>query len=484
MSDDINEGATRLAALRAYDVLDTPPEPQFDDIVRLAQTLCATPIALMSLVAADRQWFKARIGLEAHETPLDQSVCIHALKERDLLVIPDLTQDERTRINTLVTGGPRLRFYAGAVLRTPEGQALGALCVIDTKPRPGGLTADQKQSLLALARQTMLLLQYRRALSHRIEAVESAQRAGGVGIFEIDIASGTLLPSSEFCHLFGLPARQTFAATEIERLVLPEDRDAISSRLTRASGTAPLDTQYRIRRPSDGKVRWIGRRGAFEHDATGRPTRLRGVVQDITQRKHLEARQQMLSQELSHRMKNALALVNAIATQTLHHVADQAALEAFSRRIMALGKAQEVLLAQSMTGAPIRSAIEGVVGLLVDPRQVVLKGPEIDINARSVLSFSLLIHELATNATKYGALSKEGGRVVVDWRIEDTVKEAELVLAWREEGGPAASPPERRGFGSRLIQSGLAGTGHVDIRYESAGLQAEFRAPLAFLTHS
>src|SRR6185437_11303376 len=133
-----NEETARLDALLAHDVLDTPPEPQFDDVVRLAKTVCATPIALMSLVAADRQWFKAKTGLEARETPLDQSVCVHAIKEQELLVIPDLTQDARTRANPLVTGGPRLRFYAGAVLRTPEGQALGALCVIDDKPRPAG----------------------------------------------------------------------------------------------------------------------------------------------------------------------------------------------------------------------------------------------------------------------------------------------------------------------------------------------------------
>lgn len=490
------EETARLDTLLAYDVLDTPPEPQFDDVVRLAQTVCATPIALVSLVAADRQWFKAKLGLEARETPIDRSVCVHAIKERELLVIPDLTQDARTRANPWVTGGPRLRFYAGAVLRAPDGQglghALGALCVIDDKPRPAGLTSGQRDALLALARQTMLLLHYRRTISrrddavlrihHRAEAAESAQRAGGVGTFEIDIPTNRTFPSREFCHLFGLPEQEAFDSAEIERLVLPEDRDAISNPATRADGTATLDTQFRIRRPSDGAVRWIGRRGAVEWDDDGRPLRLRGAIQDITDRKRIETRQLVLNQELSHRMKNMLAMVNAIATQTLHPATDPQALDAFTRRIQALARAHDALLTQSIVGALIRPTIESVVELVADPNRVLLDGPDIEINARSVVSFSLLIHELATNATKYGSLSKPDGRVRVAWRIETDGKEPQLALDWREEGGPPAIEPQRRGFGSRLIKSGLAGTGQADIRYQSTGLHAQFRAPLAYLT--
>src|SRR5471032_933470 len=132
---------SRLATLLSYRVLDTPPEPQFDDIVQLARTICRTAVALVSLIAADRQWFKARAGVDdLTGTPLDQSVCVHAIEEPEILVIPDLTQDPRTRANTLVTEGPQIRFYAGAVLRASGhegmgGVALGALCVIDTVPR-------------------------------------------------------------------------------------------------------------------------------------------------------------------------------------------------------------------------------------------------------------------------------------------------------------------------------------------------------------
>ncbi len=168
--NDVRDGR-RLAALAGYDILDTPAEEGFDDVVHLATQVCGTPVALVSLVAADRQWFKARIGFPLCETDLNSSVCAHALSEPDLLVIPDLTQDFRTARNPLVTDEPRIRFYAGAPLRTEAGMVLGTLCVIDTVPRPAGLIEPEADGLRRLARQVVSLLEYRRALRQREEAL-------------------------------------------------------------------------------------------------------------------------------------------------------------------------------------------------------------------------------------------------------------------------------------------------------------------------
>ena len=168
--------ARRLDALRDYAILDTPPEQGFDDIVELARLTCAVPVSLVSLVAGDRQWFKARSGFDPCETTLDKSVCAHALAEPDLLVIPDLTQDPRTRDNPLVTGEPHLRFYAGAPLQAPGGERLGSLCVIDLEPRPAGLTASQATALRALAGQVMTQMDLRRAMAER-ERVLAGQAA-------------------------------------------------------------------------------------------------------------------------------------------------------------------------------------------------------------------------------------------------------------------------------------------------------------------
>nr|WP_246413022.1 GAF domain-containing protein [Methylobacterium brachythecii] len=158
----------RLKALANYGILDTPAEPGFDGIVQLACQLCDVPVALVSLVAEDRQWFKARIGFPPCETNLNSSVCAHALAQPDeLLVIPDLTTDPRTAQNPLVTGEPHIRFYAGAPLRTPSGMVLGTLCVIDKVSRPAGLTETQHQCLKLLAEQVLNQLELRRAVRAR-----------------------------------------------------------------------------------------------------------------------------------------------------------------------------------------------------------------------------------------------------------------------------------------------------------------------------
>ncbi len=158
----LNESA-RLAALRSYGILDTPVEAAFEDITRIAAHVCRAPIALINLIDASRQWFKSEVGMGVDETPLETSICSHAILQADFLEIPDILCDDRFNRYPMVIGSPYLRFYAGAVLKTSEGHALGTICVLDTQPRV--LDEDQRGVLRALARQTMAQLELRRALA-------------------------------------------------------------------------------------------------------------------------------------------------------------------------------------------------------------------------------------------------------------------------------------------------------------------------------
>lgn len=150
----------RLKVLWQYEVLDTVPEEVFDDLTDLAAHICETPIALISLVDEDRQWFKSRLGLSLSETSRDISFCAHAITTDGLLIVPDATKDQRFKDNPLVTGGQKIRFYAGAPLITPDGHALGTLCVLDKKPR--ALRLEQQQALRVLAHHVMTQLELRR----------------------------------------------------------------------------------------------------------------------------------------------------------------------------------------------------------------------------------------------------------------------------------------------------------------------------------
>ncbi|MBU0944598.1 MAG: sensor domain-containing diguanylate cyclase [Proteobacteria bacterium] len=157
--------AERLEALRSYNILDTLPELSFDDITRLASHISGTPVALISLVDSERQWFKSSIGLEVQETPRDISFCSHAILEKDMLVVPDTLKDHRFSDNPLVTGDLKIRFYVGSPLVTGNGEALGTLCVIDQKPRT--LSEVQLESLRALARQVMDQLELRKYIDEQ-----------------------------------------------------------------------------------------------------------------------------------------------------------------------------------------------------------------------------------------------------------------------------------------------------------------------------
>jgi diguanylate cyclase (GGDEF)-like protein/PAS domain S-box-containing protein len=233
---DPNWEAARLEQLHAYGILDTEEEAIFDDLVKLASQICGVPIALITLVDEGRQWFKAKVGIDAIETPRGTAFCAHTILQNDIMIVPDATRDLRFADNPLVTEEPHVHFYAGAPLITSAGYALGTICVIDMQPRT--LEAAQIQALEALSRQVVTLLEMRHALrlgdaALTLRDAAAAELRGGHarqeaifnsaldGIVTVD-AAGTVLdfnPAAE--HTFGY-TREEAVGREVTSLIFPE----------------------------------------------------------------------------------------------------------------------------------------------------------------------------------------------------------------------------------------------------------------------
>ena len=627
-----------------------------DDLARLAAEICQAPVALVTLLAADQQWFVAQVGTDLCGTSLEDAICMHALGVDDILVIPDLSADPRTCNSGIVTGGPQVRFYAGVPLRVADGIPVGTLCVIDVVARPQGLSETQRSMLLGLARQAVTTLDLRRLLAERDETLRRIAEAEAAltgneqrwqRLFEnindgfalgeaIRDADGRAvdwqfvdanpawfaLSGIERERMLAMTGRQLDAAAparwadDLHRMLaegapvgfvhhvpnlrrwfrghcfrIDADRfgailrditaeraaesrqaaliqlgDALRdchdvadvARAASALAGQALDvtgaafgridadvTQMEIapdwtaaggeslagRQAFDGfgdladaiargdavvvddvhrdsrtaaradalvargiggfvivPVRRDGRIGsAFLVHMTG-PRRwtaeeitfLRKVADRVEvgmAQVESEARQNLLIQELAHRLKNTLSMVQAIASQTLRGSVDRAPLDAFERRLQALGVAHDVLVERNWVGADMGTAIGQVMAVFGCDDRIVLTGPDVALGARAALALALMLHELGTNAVKYGALSTAEGSVLLDWQVAD----GQLSMTWQERGGPPVQQPARRGFGSKLLRLGLAGTGDCEICYDPGGVRVAMHASLSDL---
>lgn len=213
--------------------------------------------------------------------------------------------------------------------------------------------------------------------------------------------------------------------------------------------------------------------------ADGRVAGMMDTVVETTATMIARADLAIVNQELSHRLKNTLTLVQSIAIQTLKGIEPREALTAFEARLAALGRAHDVLVSEGGSGLRIDQVAERTLAPLDGLSQVDLGGPAIETGSRSTLTLSLMLHELATNSAKYGAMSVPDGRVALNW----TVRDGDLILRWREHGGPAVSAPRHRGFGSHLIDRGFGSRSTVNRHFHPEGLELELLVPVQELAN-
>jgi len=321
----------------------------------------------------------------------------------------------------------------------------------------------------------LLLLGLGASLVDQKQVLLQAMQAGRLGYWELDIVRDRLTVSETGRSLLGFGPEAPFDQTMIASLLTPESAAERKWRLGEAiNHVDDYETDYEM---LDG--RWLEVRGKMLADGSGRAERLVGTIQDVTAHrvafkalKKSEARQRILINELNHRVKNTLAKVLSIATLSARK---SDSLEGFSQgfraRLMSLSATHDLLTREVWEGTDIRNVLEAELAPF-DRDQYRLTGPALWLQAETVLNLGLIVHELATNATKYGGLSQPGGCIDIRW----TSDEGLMSLSWRETGGPVVGEPARRGFGSRLVE---ASTREARSRYPPAGFEADLVLVLA-----
>jgi PAS domain S-box-containing protein len=303
------------SVLAEYSILDTAAETGYDDIATLAAQICGTPVAYVSFIDNNRQWFKAKLGFEMAENTLDNSFCLHTLRQNEMLVIPDLVCDPRTEQNKLVTGDPRLRFYAGTLLKTPEDIVLGTLCVMDVNPHPNGLTSEQQKAMLALTRQVMELLELRRTVlerdSARVELLASEQRYRSVFESAVDYAivvmdqNGIITDWNEGAvRIFGW-TRDEIRGSSINAFFTPEDIEAsipqfeMDTALLQGRGA---DERWHVRK--SGERFWANGEMMPLQEINGNTTGFVKILRDKTKQREIDGQTNALF-ELSEKLRTA-----------------------------------------------------------------------------------------------------------------------------------------------------------------------------------
>jgi len=437
----------------------------------------------------------AQSGRQALEALLSNEVAVILVD----VCMPDLDGFE---LAEMIRDHPRFRdtaiIFVSAVQLSDidriRGYRLGAVDYVSVPVTPEVLQAKVRV-FAELYRKTRQLAELNRELEKRVvertselSAVAArlnlAMDVARLGTWDWNLNSGEIVWSEGHYALHGYRVGEVEPSYEAWRQrVHPDDRPAVERAVQDALATGtPYHQIYRAVTP-DGGVIWCDARATFERDRTGRPQRMIGVVMDVSEHKAAEERQKLMLTELHHRVKNSLATVQAVAGLSARQASSMEAFcSSFTRRLVAMSRTHTLLVSSNWQRIGLRQLLANEV-VSFDGRQsrVSLSGPPITLPSEIALTLGLAIHELTTNAAKYGALSVPDGRLEVSWAMQSSGEGGELRIVWRERDGPKVAPPTRQGFGTVLLQRVFAAIpgGAVDVRYDYDGIEVDLVIPQA-----
>jgi two-component sensor histidine kinase len=431
-------------------------------------------------------------AFNGREVRADRGTCSASVATRRLVVTPDIDRDPNWgQMKHLPLGLGLVAAWSQPIIGA-DGEVVGAFGVYLRHRREPD--AMERALVETLAHAASLAIERERSEARardQHELIELAFDAAEMGAWRYDVVANRWSFDARAQRLYCLDGEIVDSDEKLRAVFHPDDVDAMSRAVNRAAdpdGDGRFYVEYRVRR-LDGDWRWLmawGRAQFEEHGGARRTVRIVGASRDITAQRNAERQRELLVDELNHRVRNTLTIVQSVAAQTLRSTqGPEAFTEAFTNRVSALARTHSLLTQAFWEATPLSRVVDATLGpFAIDggDRQIRCYGPCVTVKPEVAVTLSLVLNELATNAAKYGALSTPGGQVEVTWRVigpgrtHDDIAE----IRWAEAHGPPVQPPKARGFGSRLIakSAGQLG-GRVEHRFEGTGVTCVLEAPVA-----
>lgn len=477
----------REAATAALGVLEGKPDRAFDQTTRLAAGLIQSPTALLAVRHGELIRFISTYGMpaelqEALAVPAEQSYCHLVIESETPVSIRDARNNPVAAPAGLWRHG--IESFLGVPIRDRNGIVVASLSVADRTPRTWSLR--DLLTLKGIAQQLMRELENRamlRTLAESEERLRAASAAAGFGIHETRTAANESTWSAELARILGHGSSVMLVPWPgaILAATHPEDRSAMAAHVAQISRIpGPYEREWRIVRP-DGSMRWLLDRGETRGPVdpqTGLAAQVTGIIVDITERKLYEEKILMLMREVNHRAKNMLGLVQAMARQTAAATPAEF-VSRFSARIQALSATQDLLVQNEWHGIDIRDLVRAHLAVFEDliGNRIELQGPHVRLTPAAAQGIGLALHELATNAGKYGSLSNDAGKVQVAWDQDGQT----FRICWQETGGPPVQEPKKAGFGKTIITYAAETSveGQSDLAFRPGGVHWSLQCRLS-----